>query len=962
MEYVPLPRDPALPPIEIMLHDPERHWHDVTWEEHRSGTYWDQFPRRYGYEHDEYWSGDQQANKAWGNPNFHRWIMSMQLQELEDFIISWLFFGTLAEVTGCNLSKEEHLQATADGRCLVRLTSAHMDRFLNRWHCLVTHFRSADYVRGSTEEDDESMGYVLDPEAFYEGRASPPPPRGMPGQLSEVIEAELDAQGRSLPFERAFRCLERSQAIAGLLCETIDLKIIYVVATLHEFLASALKDFIFRGEVADAYAGRSAYQLGQWIEGADFTHYNRAALRSLRWCPRTEVQLWRLKSRTLALDHFAVNLKTVQTVEDHSSCSEDFCAAYQLDTEAYTNPHVVAEASICDCEHLGLDPVIASAILASDGESYPVIKLSRTEPNDDATIFVESFNSSEVDDYVAISHVWSHGLGNPKQNSLPGCQLQRMQVLVDNLASHENIGVDAIPFWMDTLCCPIQPKEARRAAITKMAKTYERATCVLVIDRSLMAIDTKDLSKLEILMQVFRTTWMHRLWTLQEAKLAKKLRFQFRDEAVSIERLLDQLLTDSTSISQLLFRKQFLPALQARCNGLRERYHDMTQAHDMPYTEDCYRLISLAYSLSGRSTSWASDEATCIVNILGFDVTPILEISTDDPSCAALRMREMWRQWTAVPLAVIFNRAPRLPYKGFRWAHSTFVRTQRWAIPVVEVEHNGVLDPDGQGLLVTPSSFLLRNNLPLTMVDLDIKLERETDNHWARTAGTGGLQKFQTFLILDCLSGNWYAVRIRDRVLEPMPKVGQDAELAIIYTEDRNESNTIDPEMPGLLVSTDPRDAAKGVLHATSLYHVTLSRLETAAEKLFNAGLQVRHILQETPALCGKVEEGKVVTGPEFDSANSDIQLAIAKGNLIARTVLGEPDVSAYIMTTMLKNQDPSTVAWRTATEEQRRDWDFRVDHGDVGHFYNQIVNFWLNLAFVPAMPAPRGLLTWCVD
>jgi hypothetical protein len=171
--------------------------------------------------------------------------------------ISWLFFGTLAEVTSCVLDPEEHLQLTGDGNYMVKLTSAHMDRLIRRWHSIVTFFKGADYVRGSTLEDD-SVGYELDSEAFIASRANLPQPSGRPGQLAEVVEAELDAEGRSIPFEQAFKCLQRSRAIAGLLCEIIDTKIILVIAILHEFLATAMTELVFRGEVADAYAKKRA--------------------------------------------------------------------------------------------------------------------------------------------------------------------------------------------------------------------------------------------------------------------------------------------------------------------------------------------------------------------------------------------------------------------------------------------------------------------------------------------------------------------------------------------------------------------------------------------------------------------------------------------------------------------------------------------------------------------------------
>jgi hypothetical protein len=668
------------------------------------------------------------------------------------------------------------------------------------------------------------------------------------------------------------------------------------------------------------------------------------------------------KNRTLALDHFTINLQTHQSSEDHSNCSVEICAAYQLDPKAYTMPHLAKRTSSCQCTQLKLDSDVSSAILMSSSESFPVIKLSRADINNEASTFVKALNSSEVENYVAISHVWSHGLGNPRENALPRCRLQQIQALVNDLAPLAGIKSDAVPFWMDTLCCPLLPKEFRRTAILRMAKTYERSSCVLVLDRNLYSVDTNGISKLEVIMQIFRTTWMQRLWTLQEAKLAKNLWFQFKNEAVNLERMLDGLVSEPKSLTEKLFRVQFRAILRAKYTGLRERYNESDRALDIPASDACYRLISLAFSLSGRSTSWATDEAICMVNLLGLDLAPILDISTEDASCATLRMREMWKQWTAVPLAIIFNRAPRLPYKGFRWAQSTFVRTQKWAVPLVEVNQDAILDPGGQGLLVTPSSFILQNKIPLILMENNIRSEREVDSKWEKLAGSEGLQSWVTFLIADYATGYWYDVQFAGPIHDLMPEFDRDDQLAIIYTNDRTEANANDRHTPGLLVSMRNRDMRNGISYVTSLYHVSVARQESASEKLFKAGLQVKQILQGTPALCGRFENGKAVTGPDSDPNNPEIRFAMAKCNFIARVTLDKPDVKAYLMTSMAKNQDPSTLAWRTATEEQRRDWNFRVDHGDVGHFYNNTVNFWLNIGFTPAMPVPRGMLTYCVD
>ncbi len=160
--------------------------------------------------------------------------MSIPIEELEDMIISRLFFGTLAEVASCVLDREEHLESIEDGNYLVKLTSVHMDRLLHRWHGTVTFFKGADYVRGSTQSE-ETVGYILDPVAYTAGRVNLPQPRGGPGQSDDVFQAELDAQGRSMPYERAFKCLQGSQAIAGLLGGRIHANTMLVVPTLMNF-------------------------------------------------------------------------------------------------------------------------------------------------------------------------------------------------------------------------------------------------------------------------------------------------------------------------------------------------------------------------------------------------------------------------------------------------------------------------------------------------------------------------------------------------------------------------------------------------------------------------------------------------------------------------------------------------------------------------------------------------------
>jgi hypothetical protein len=80
--------------------------------------------------------------------------------------------------------------------------------------------------------------------------------------------------------------------------------------------------------------------------------------------------------------------------------------------------------------------------------------------------------------YVAISHVWSEGMGNPQQNCLPECTVRFIQ-------ARGQYGSGNAHFWIDTLCVPTHNKQAKNLAFQKMGQIYSRAEKVLVFDNSL---------------------------------------------------------------------------------------------------------------------------------------------------------------------------------------------------------------------------------------------------------------------------------------------------------------------------------------------------------------------------------------------------------------------------------------------------------------------------------------------
>ncbi|KAJ0422945.1 hypothetical protein BJY00DRAFT_62434 [Aspergillus carlsbadensis] len=205
---------------------------------------------------------------------------------------------------------------------------------------------------------------------------------------------------------------------------------------------------------------------------------------------------------------------------DHSRCAET-CLARQVDEKTYATKHT---GEGCSCLHLPIDMTAIFKIM--DQGRIPLVLFSGGK------VQVQQSSSGDIDEdtspvpYVAISHVWSDGLGNAKANTLPRCQLEKIQQLVNALYHGTSGHGDEIPFWMDTLCVPLEPAY-RKKAIRAMSEVYMRAAKVLVLDASLQMVDVRAPIH-ECMMRVVTAPWATRLWTFQEGVLAEQLHFQFR--------------------------------------------------------------------------------------------------------------------------------------------------------------------------------------------------------------------------------------------------------------------------------------------------------------------------------------------------------------------------------------------------------------------------------------------------
>lgn len=240
------------------------------------------------------------------------------------------------------------------------------------------------------------------------------------------------------------------------------------------------------------------------------------------WCPYQVETCDRLfvSQGNLGLRYYMTFLDRREIPGNHKECTPVECFGSQVDEENYKTQHFMSME--CDCAFVSLSHGYETNLIL-DTVRQGGTPLLRRE-NDSVRIFRLGLDGPPPP-YVAISHVWAEGLGNPKENALPWCVIKVLQYAAEGSC----VGVENLHFWIDTLCIPVNHNEERVQAIKKIAQLYAGAEKVVVLDRSLMKAYCKTYRE-EVLIRISASPWAARLWTLQEGRLSKALSFFFADK------------------------------------------------------------------------------------------------------------------------------------------------------------------------------------------------------------------------------------------------------------------------------------------------------------------------------------------------------------------------------------------------------------------------------------------------
>ena len=309
---------------------------------------------------------------------------------------------------------------------------------------------------------------------------------------------------------------------------------------------------------------------------------------------------------------------------------------------------------------------------------------------------------------------WAHGMGNPESNSLPRCQLERIvhflrplpwtpianadeeqeddkcwkmvRLPAKSAVTPEKLSSQPLYFWIDTICVPLKPDTLKMKAIEEMRKTYNRANRTLVIDADLIStqlepqLDASDRREI-VNARITASSWQRRLWTLQEAVLAKKLWFQFAPGAFEKISLYPQYSDEVRNI----FEAHYDNELGYYCEetDYENDWHVNTTFWD---NAEVLKIVRVWGSLRARTTSHAADIPLCVAILLDMDIRELLSAPIDD------RTRKLWSMFPAIPAGILCFPCPKLENDNFCWAAASIDDCAFFGIPK---EHPAYVSPDG---------------------------------------------------------------------------------------------------------------------------------------------------------------------------------------------------------------------------------------------------------------------------
>lgn len=415
------------------------------------------------------------------------------------------------------------------------------------------------------------------------------------------------------------------------------------------------------------------------------------------WCPSEITML--TEHFSPCTFHYTSELSRNKDGLSHSSCTSRVCHARQINPAVYETQHTTPN---CSCSHIGVP--IDQVVSMLRKRQIPLLTIVSNDTDSLIRLCVEPYTGKQT--YVAFSHIWSDGLGNPSHNTLPWCQIQRLKGLLKELSSipsiwqlinsgnserlYRRLRNRSVAFWLDTLCVPVSShyEPERSIALELMKDTYDKSYQVLVLDKELESCDPN--SPMESYVRASTSGWMRRLWTLQEGVLGRRLYAKFRDGFIDLDDRGNRRMPMRKSVEDMkvVLQKTAAPATEAqsllmKMRFLRKSFADrpepklfgVVRKQKYLFPGGIIHVESIVHSVAVfeafkasvyRSTSKKGDEFICMASLLGWDVAGLRNIPPNT------YMYHMMSRQRYLPEALIFLAGTRMKAKGWTWALNRF--------------------------------------------------------------------------------------------------------------------------------------------------------------------------------------------------------------------------------------------------------------------------------------------------
>lgn len=718
MDHLPIPRSPIRSHPQIAV---------ATKQSDSPGSFLT-YPSR----HAALLNGSQSNDETGGGEG-----TGVSSHDIIDYYQGWLFFALLSEFLGPLFDSEKYIAVAKeeDGEEDSEVGAA------NLWE--------------EVDEEDEA-GQGQDGEDGEDGDADPHPSQTLvlstkhlhedltkwrtEGPLSAITEGDDYHLHLTNCLDAAFAAFDELESTFTGFIEAFPDHFL-CLASVAEALDSAVVTAIEEGPVEDIPSCATSFPSPakrNWLQKIstilDLNNTElplREPMLQAGWCP-ADISRMKDSFSSIAASYYFSNFQpSPSTPNLHDDCPPYACTVPHSAPADPAHLNDLSDAS-CDCPGTITFDEDELIPIYEQPNTIPCFTVGLTDSGGVAAAFTSISLSPEAQQdpenrYVAVSHVWSQGMGNPESNALPFCKLSTIQYwaalarqVVAGREPHESSDhvsdepeTQTVNLWIDTMCVPVTPGRGRNLALARMRDIYANASAVLVKSTEMEEtqveeyVEQPERGVMDLSVRLYLSAWMKRLWTLPEAVLAgmraspqcmpgSRLVFGFGGGLLPLESVVG-LLKQAPKHEAGLAR-----AMIGEFVELTPMLFGFDDDEDEEKASGNY-LACLTTALKYRGLSVASDELVCLATLVGVPVRvgewkfPLVGDATETVEEG---MGEVWRvierKNKGVPGEIIFSSVPRVEVDGFRWAPRTFIQHARYG-DVYWSPSDGDDESDGSG-------------------------------------------------------------------------------------------------------------------------------------------------------------------------------------------------------------------------------------------------------------------------